>query len=281
MRAACSPRNGARRWPVGQEVKFGIGDQIIGTGIARGACLRGKRIAFGDGTRIRWDQHSARIFSRNPDIAAPGSELAKDLEWIPFYKGNRIYNRQGDNCWIWNYDFHVRPGAIYLTQREQAEARPYGLRHVVIEPHVALWKSGVVNKDWGRARYQAVADALIKRGRRVLQCDYGGGPMLDNVVRVPTRAFRNALALLAYAGLYIGPEGGMHHGAAAVGIPAVVIFGGFVPPSVTGYNSHVNLTGGETTFCGSFDACPHCRAALDRISVDEVLDATAIGLPAP
>lgn len=241
--------------------------------------MRGERIAFGDGKYIRWDQYSQRIFQRNPDIAPPGSELARDIRWIPFYKGNRLYNRQDGNRWIWNYDFHVRHGVIILTQRERAEARPFGLRHVVIEPNLVPRKPGAVNKDWGFARYQAVADALIRQGRTVLQFDYGGGPMLDGAVRVPTRQFRNALAVLSYAGLYIGPEGGLHHGAAAVGIPAVVIFGGWVPPAVTGYANHRNLTGGATDWCGNFAACAHCREALDRISVDEVLDAARIGLP--
>lgn len=140
-------------------------------------------------------------------------------------------------------------------------------------------KPGAINKDWPFERYQAVADALIKQGRKVLQFDYGLGPMLNGVVRVPTRQFRDALAVLSYAGLYIGPEGGLHHGAAAVGIPAVVIFGGWVPPAVTGYASHINLTGGATEWCGNFAACAHCRQALDRISVDEVIDAAKIGLP--
>jgi ADP-heptose:LPS heptosyltransferase len=73
--------------------------------------------------------------------------------------------------------------------------------------------------------------------------------------------------------LYIGPEGGLHHGAAAVGIPAVVLFGGFIPPQVTGYKTHVNLTGGADFFCGSLQACKHCAEAMERIKSKHVCDA--------
>ena len=57
-------------------------------------------------------------------------------------------------------------------------------------------------------------------------------------------SFRHALAILERARLYVGGEGGLHHGAAAVGVGGVVLFGGFVPPLVTGYAVHANLTGG-------------------------------------
>jgi hypothetical protein len=45
-------------------------------------------------------------------------------------------------------------------------------------------------------------------------------------------------------------EGGMHHAAAAVGVPAVVLFGGFIPPEIMGYKGQISLTGGATA-CGN------------------------------
>ena len=54
-------------------------------------------------------------------------------------------------------------------------------------------------------------------------------------------------------------------------MPAVVIFGGFVPPIVTGYETHANLTGGADA-CGSLFPCKHCLEALDAITVEEVLE---------
>jgi ADP-heptose:LPS heptosyltransferase len=251
----------------------GYGDQLMATGMARGAKARGRRIAFGDSRRIVWDHNSAVIFKGNPNIAAPGEEKAPDLEWIKYYKGHRIYNRQDGDRWVWNLDFRPTPGEIFWTQEEKRRAGRFGRGFVLIEPHVETWKSVAPNKDWGRERYQAVADRLIRKGYKLAQFAYSrGGAPLAGVKSMATTSFRDALAVMTQARLYIGPEGGLHHGAAAVGIPAVVLFGGFIPPSVTGYPNHANLTGGAEA-CGRFTPCEHCRDALSAISVDEVSSA--------
>jgi len=223
---------------------MGLGDQILGTGIAKGAAARGKRIAFGDGKTILWDQHSEQIFRGNPNIAAPGSEADKDLEWIKFYRGSRIYNEHDkvNNRWLWNYEFKAKPGEIFLTAEELQWVEQFTKGCIIVE------------KD----RYEEVIKRLLLSGKKVVELN-GTAP-----------SFRHALAALSRASLYIGPEGGLHHGAAAVGIPAVVIFGGWIPPQVTGYDDHINLTGGAKNFCGSLSSCDHCKEALDKISVDEV-----------
>ena len=97
--------------------------------------------------------------------------------------------------------------------------------------------------------------------------------MLADVDVIETPDFRHALAVLGLAALYIGPEGGMHHGSAAMGTPAVVIFGGFNTPRSTGYAWHENIAVGEP--CGSIEACWHCKAAMESISVDRVLEGAA------
>lgn len=254
---------------------MGLGDQLMGTGLARGAKARGKRVAFGDGARILWDKNSETIFRGNPNVARPGSERDADLEWVPYYKGHRIYNRQdaARSRWIWNLDFHATPGEVFLDSREKRAAERHGQGFVLIEPNIESWKSVAPNKDWGRVNYQAVASALQAQGHLVRQFAYDkSAPPLDGVKALKTASFREALAVLGRAALYIGPEGGLHHGAAAMGVDAVVIFGGFIPPSVTGYAHHANLTGGAQA-CGSYTPCEHCKDAMTKISVDEVLDA--------
>lgn len=256
---------------------MGIGDQLIATGLAKGAAARGKRIAFGGDGRIRWDLDSEPIFRDNPNIAPPGSERDRDLEWIRYYKGHRIYNRRQGNRWIWNPDWKAIPGEVFLADPERRRAARHGSGFVVIEPNVER-KSVAWNKDWGVGKYQALADRLTKQ-HRVVQFVYPKAARLQGVQYVPTPTFRDALALLANADLYIGPEGGLHHGAAAMGTAAVVLFGGFIPPSVTGYDTHTNLTGGAEA-CGSLFACRHCRDAMARISVEEVLAAAETRLRA-
>jgi ADP-heptose:LPS heptosyltransferase len=249
---------------------MGLGDEIMATGIAKAAIRRGKRVAFGNGRKIVWGPWSEEIFRNNRNIARPGDESARDIEWIDFYKGNRHYNKldKAGARWIWNYGFKATPGEIIFDRREIEYADKIGQFFVVIEPNVPWHKSVAPNKDWGLERYQQVANRLLLAGYDVVQFSHGRD-RLRGVRVVETPTFRHALAVLNRASVAVLPEGGLHHGAAALGIPAVVIFGGFIPPQVTGYAMHINLNGNADA-CGSLNKCQHCREALDRITVDEV-----------
>jgi len=245
----------------------GIGDDIIATGMARGALKRGERIAFGDGKKIRWGPYSEMVFRNNPNIARPGEEHRSDVRWINYYKGNRIYNRSGGTQWLWNYEFKIRAGEFYFDASERQN------QHndlIIVEPNVPQKPCGP-NKQWPLERWKAVADELTAEGFTVRQFDYGAPHRVAE--GIPSPSFRQAAAWLQNARLAILPEGGLHHAAAAVGAPAIVLFGGFVPPKVLGYAEHVNLTGNTKTACGSFRRCPHCVSAMESITVDDVLDA--------
>jgi ADP-heptose:LPS heptosyltransferase len=248
---------------------LGFGDDILATGLARQVPL-GKRAAFGNGRNIIWGPWSEEIFRHNPRVARPGQEAAGDLIWIDHYKGHRKYNRldRATGRWIWNYDFKPIPGEIFLNREELELANMIGQDFIFIEPNVPWRKSVAVNKDWGLQNYQAVADRLRKNGHRVVQSLHGRD-QLERVDHIATRTFRHALAVLSRARAALLPEGGLHHGAAAFGIRAAVLFGGFIPPAVTGYDTHINFTGGATA-CGSLISCEHCRAAMKNISAEEV-----------
>lgn len=253
---------------------MGYGDQLIATGLAKGAAARGRKVAFGDGRRLLLDYNSELIFRNNPNIilAAP---TGAEVEWIRYYKGHRVYNThdRARNKWIWNLDFKVTPGEMYFDEQELAHGRRAGSGFILIEPNVPKWKNLASNKDWGFDKYQQVADMLIGEGLQVCQFSFNkGGRPLAGVQQIRTSDYRDALSVLFNAHLYIGPEGGLHHGAAAVSIPAVVLFGGFIPPAVTGYDDHTNITGGAAA-CGNIDPCQHCREAMARIGVDEVFEA--------
>jgi hypothetical protein len=244
----------------------------MGAGLARGASVQGHRIAFGHSGRITWSDNAKQIYLGNPNVAPPGDERAHDLKWVPHYSGHRLYNRfDGTKSrWIWNYDFHAQPGQLFFSEPEKAAAATLVPNDfVLVEPNLPMWKSVAINKLW--RGYQEVTDELLQRGIGVIQFDYPG---IKNRLRgarlIQTPTIRLALACLNRVRLYIGPEGGLHHGAAAFNLPAVVLFGGFIPPSVTGYESHANLTGGAKA-CGSITRCPHCEQAMRRITVDEVM----------
>lgn len=250
---------------------MGLGDQLIGTGLAKGAAARGKKIAFGDGRKIMWDHNSEKIFWHNPNIARPEEIGRGDLEWVTFYKGSRIYNRQGDGRWLWNYDFRVKPGEMYFSELELMRGAQHGRGFIVIEPNVESWKPMAPNKQWGVDKWKALAERL-RPDFDLVQFKYPkAGAPLPGVRIVETPDFRSAMATMRQATLYVGCEGGLHHGAAALRRRAVVIFGGFAPPEVTGYQDHINLASGGPA-CGSFKPCEHCRRAMDEIPIELVYD---------
>lgn len=252
---------------------MGYGDELIATGLARGAASRGKRIAFGTGQRIIMTSQSAEIFRNNPNIARPGEEGLPNIEWIHHYQGHRNYATQVGNVWHFRPTKMI-PGEVFFTPEEVAFGASFGNQiDVILEPRVKRHGACVgTNKQWPIYRYQKLAQLLTENGVRVAQMvPPRVVPVLRDVRTIATPSFRQGLAVLSTAKLYIGPEGGLHHGAAAVGTKAIVLFGGFPSPTSTGYDNHINLTGGAEP-CGRMSECSHCRAAMHRISVEEVLD---------
>ena len=131
------------------------------------------------------------------------------------------------------------------------------------------------NKEWGIEKYQQLVErlvdcaALIQLGQR----DTAPNEVLKDAHQVTCGSFRQATAVLKLCDLYVGAEGGLHHGAAAVGKRAVVIFGGWISPKTTGYAYHDNIYVGDIRSpCGALYPCAHCKACMEKISVEVVFD---------
>jgi Glycosyltransferase family 9 (heptosyltransferase) len=171
-----------------------------------------------------------------------------------------------------SYDTGATGCEIYFDNDElMAIANWRAPRPVIMEPTVKERGACIgANKQWPLDRYLAVAEELSRDGEFTISIG-ATAEGWDKLPRVVTPTFRDALGVLSLARLYIGPEGGLHHAAAALGIPAVVIFGGFNSPKSTGYPWHSNLSVGEP--CGSVDYCVHCRDALNSITVERVVEA--------
>jgi hypothetical protein len=229
----------------------------MATAVVRKAHLKtGKKVLVGDGSSVLWSE----VFDHNPRMTRKTS----DGVWVKNYAGNRPYIDYAKSTrekFVW-LPFKAEPGEIYFSPHE---LRWTESDFVYIEPNVKGSFSG--NKDWGFDNWQAVVDRLPQ-----IRWIQGRGRRLKNVLQLDTRSFRDALALLSRAFLFVGTDGGMHHGAAALGIPAVVVWGGLVGPQTLGYETHTNLCK-ASWFCGSHLPCLHCRQALDSITPDMVAEA--------
>lgn len=266
---------------------MGVGDELLALGDAHRLHLaRTAPVAIGNGERA----FPSTVCDYVPWLWQGQDAQPANLEWVLSYPGHRPYcdyelmistaqERYGRVAdWrhafrllgrkYWRRDYRATPAPVVLTRDEEkagAIILPVNKPVMVLGPGIKLGASS--NKAWPLDRYQAVVNA---RADRINFVQFGR--VVDGAFPLKPRAFRHALAVLKASSGYLGNEGGLHHAAAAVGKPAVVIFGGYINPSVTGYDFHRNLFV-ECEDEGCIDLTPAGEAALLAISVEEVIAA--------
>lgn len=128
-------------------------------------------------------------------------------------------------------------------------------------------------KRWPLEKWQLLADTLSS-DFDVVQFDHGvdARARLDRVRTIKTPTFRDAWRHVMQSRVVVTHEGALHHAAAALARPAVVIFGGYISPDTTGYDSHVNLFSGDDRTIGWRRRNELCRLAMEMITVHEVAE---------
>lgn len=245
---------------------MGLGDEIMAAGVAERMWREtGETVAIVD-EAYRPRRHP--VWERNPAIDPDGSLYLRDH---PGFRGYMLCWADGPRA-VFDRAYHNRdhPGRIYPPEHARAWARenvPEGC--VIVEPIVRQPSS--VNKDWGAARWSQVAALLT--GVDVVQLgEDGGRTLIAPWIKTPT--FWYAAAAIERARVVVTVEGGMHHMAGALGVPAVTIFGGFTHPQTTGYDTTVPFyVDGPDSPCGRYDSCSHCTEAHAAITPKMVVDA--------
>ncbi len=237
---------------------MGLGDWIMATSQVRSMHQANRRpvLIIGPAGRAMWSE----VFLHNPRILRRPETNCQILRNGP---GLRPYIRaKHPQRWYWK-PWPIAPGEIFLSEDERASAFPYR-GCVVIEPHTKVADG---NKAWPWERWQAVVDALPDV--RFVQVGPFNTRPLDGV-ELATTNFRQAMAILSSASAFVGTEGALHHAAAALDIPAVVLWSEFISPDITGYDTQNNLRhAGEA--CGARVPCVGCRISMGLITVDEVV----------
>lgn len=237
-------------------------------------------MAAGHAARVSREANGAKVVILDRYGRARFHELWEGLDFIsPVKTKGAIEIQNGSGCRPYiEYPFTIEGGCRFTGWRAR-DHRPVvspklvGERvnkgFVYIEPTIKQLANP--NKQWHG--WQAVVDALPDVGFLQSGPDEGHVNMLrgQNVAYAVSRDFIKAMRYLNQAALYLGPEGGMHHASAAMGVPAVVIFGGALSLEATGYPDHVNF-GGEAP-CGRWEPCAHCADVMKAITVDQVVHA--------
>jgi hypothetical protein len=250
-----------------------FGDEIMASGHALSVHRKsgGRIVIVGLDGEPRWSD----LWAGLPWIVQPGetragaSAVQNGPQCRPYiaYPFNRDIGCRYSG---WRARDHL--GEIRFTAEETgfAARATAGLEgFILIEPGVPAQSNP--NKQWGRAKWQALADILTGEGRIVVQVGAPGTDTLAGVKLVETPSFRHGAAVLARAAHSILPEGGLHHAAGALHLPAVVLFGGAVDVEATGYPWHTNVVDdGPLSPCGAWSPCDHCADVWAKLSPEHV-----------
>lgn len=218
------------------------------------------------GSKVAWSE----VWENNPRIARPDEQ--GDFHII--YGRDKVTNMRGYHTgktaerWTYNLDFRPQVGEIYLTDEEKAFGAKYSGR-IILEPHIKPGASP--NKRWPWVNWNKLV-WLAGPNYRFAQMGSADTSELAGVEFIPTPSFRMAAAVIAGARAVVLPEGGLHHVAAALNVPGVVIFGNFTPVELTGYACHVNLGASLSQSCGNRMPCPCCAKAMASIKPEIVLN---------
>jgi hypothetical protein len=240
---------------------MGWGDELMAAGQAQAESRRRcGRIAIRDRYgRVR----SHAIFERVAGVARPGESFVGGIINGP---GARPYiAAKSTEKWYWAAHRPTPPVLTY-TAEEIAFAERHAGRVIL---GASLKDAASPNKEWPSHHWRELVRLL--EGLPIAQIGPPGMVGLDGVPVIECPDFLHACALMARARAYVGHEGGLHHAAAAGNVPAVVIMGGYIGPSQTGYAlpHHRYLTAGGDP-CGARLPCDHCKRAMAEISPELV-----------
>ena len=243
---------------------MGYGDDLLVTKLASKIKKQfpDRQIVIGE-AKNQSAYHSL-IYDNNPNISdCRNLEKNKPIHIIDYHENNRPYidyEKTNNTNYVWR-KFKPYPGEIYFTKKEKTDAKK------IISEAIEFWNSTnnknykkIIflettstkiydwqfsikhqNKDWGAENWQELINMLIK-DFLVIQSVHKESKKDLSVFSPENMDFRLACAVLNEADLYVGPEGGFGHVAAALNKKAVLYFGGWITPEAIGYDFHENLS---------------------------------------
>ena len=274
---------------------MGLGDDIMATAVAKIEKEKypDKQIIIGNFEKRLLVE--SIIYKNNPHITT-SEELDnnKPVHFVNNHNENRPYiDWQKTNLknYKWNFNFKSTPGQIFFSKEEvnfakkiltEAQENWHKKKNksynkiIFIEPTSTKIRDQELyfkhrNKDWGLKNWQKLSD-ILQEEHLVIQSVHNEGIELNNIFTCQVD-FRIACALISKSNIFIGPEGGLGHASAALAKPAVIIFGGWIHPSITGYDFHENIyIDIKGSPCGAVGyECKHCKECMKNITLDQVI----------
>jgi ADP-heptose:LPS heptosyltransferase len=244
---------------------MGIGDELMAAGeVAHRAKGTVQKFRMIDKSG-NWRWHFT--WEGNPHIARPGDHYDGDFYTHP--NGHRPYIYAENDLQRTFVPYTPRPAFLpipYNLDQESTNAKGF----VIFNPHIKVRASP--NKEWPMDYWKL----LIKLGSdfKWLLVD-GDRKHFRGAGTAWSPTFWHACALMKHARAVVCHEGALHHAAAAIGVPTIVIRGGYISPEVTGYPGQVDMYVKDPSHpygCGMRVPCGHCATSMAMITPHKVLE---------
>jgi len=257
---------------------MGLGDELIAVAEAERLHRNAERkVKIIDSTG---KQRFSPVFEKVPWLIQRGESAkgAVSLLNCPGHRPYIDYARSGGSKQVLRSSYTPMRGSFHFTDDELKRAREWMSDRevepgfVAFDPYVKGTFSGT-NKEWPMSGWIRVVGKLRVSQVQTVQMSPGRAPTMFGVSGRVQEEVRMAMAIMSFAGAVLCSEGFLHHAAAALKIPAVVIWGGRSDPNILGYPEHENLyVETEGSPCGSMSrTCDHCTDAMGRIYPEDVL----------
>lgn len=250
----------------------GIGDELMLTAIAHVARKSGRPF---------------HVLSQMPELWLENSDpvsVQTDLDrWLYARRRNWISTE------IEHLSYHTQHTERHIAQQmadhlnltlpqgwaprlPRMQSRRRTARQIVLQNSCQGARYAATTKEWPADKWEQLVPLLPEFD--IVQIGTTRDPGLTGVrdLRGQT-SIPEAAAVIAESICFVGLESGLMHVAAAVGTPAVIVYGGRTAPAQTGYPFHRHITRSPVCVgCGLNDGCPN-RMVCMEIPANEVAEA--------
>ncbi len=162
---------------------------------------------------------------------------------------------------------------IRLTEMEKYKYREFRGSMAVQTSRQNL-RYPFANKEWVSGNWKKLGNCLAGMGKLV-QVGSAEDPEMPGATDLRGKTtLRELASLLANVRVFVGLEGFLMHLAKAVGVPSVIIYGGWISPRVSGYAENINLfTALPCSPCGFPNHCEYDRECMKKITPERVAEA--------
>jgi len=158
---------------------------------------------------------------------------------------------------------------IFFTEQEHWQCDQLKKREfILVNPHVK--RKAPPNKRWPFEYYQDVVDSMCEKIDIIQPKREMNEPTLERVTCMELD-LRQLAVYISTAALIICNEGLLHHIAAAFSTPAIVLFGGYIPANVTGYDYQQSIYVQDKDVIGVREETEAGQAIMKSISPEHVV----------